>query len=42
MELEHNHVVVENERVIGDYRIEKTLGQGTFGKVKQGIHIYTE
>ena len=26
---------------IGDYRIERTLGQGTFGKVKQGIHIHT-
>ncbi len=27
--------------MIGDYKIEKTLGQGTFGKVKQGYHIYT-
>ncbi len=26
---------------IGDYKIEKTLGRGTFGKVKQGVHIYT-
>ncbi len=23
-----------NTRMIGDYMIEKTLGQGTFGKVK--------
>ena len=30
-----------NNRMIGDYIIEKTLGQGTFGKVKQGIHIHT-
>ena len=30
-----------NSRMIGDYIIEKTLGQGTFGKVKQGIHIHT-
>ncbi|CDW81651.1 carbon catabolite derepressing protein [Stylonychia lemnae] len=32
----------DNEKIIGSYRIEKTLGQGTFGKVKQGIHIHTE
>jgi serine/threonine protein kinase len=30
-----------NSRMIGDYRIDRTLGQGTFGKVKQGIHIHT-
>ena len=29
------------DRLIGDYKIEKTLGQGTFGKVKQGYHIFT-
>lgn len=28
-------------KMIGDYQIEKTLGQGTFGKVKQGFHIFT-
>jgi 5'-AMP-activated protein kinase catalytic alpha subunit len=27
---------------IGDYRFVKTLGQATFGKVKQGIHVYTQ
>ncbi|TNV83544.1 hypothetical protein FGO68_gene10416 [Halteria grandinella] len=27
---------------IGDYKFVKTLGQGTFGKVKQGIHIHTQ
>jgi len=26
---------------IGSYRITKTLGQGTFGKVKEGVHIRT-
>ena len=31
-----------NSRMIGDYRIDRTLGQGTFGKVKQGIHIHTK
>ena len=29
------------KRVIGNYRIEKTIGEGTFGKVKLGIHIPT-
>ena len=28
-----------NEYKIGDYIIKKTLGKGTFGKVKLGIHI---
>ena len=27
--------------VIGSYRITRTLGQGTFGKVKEGIHLFT-
>lgn len=31
----------DGSKMIGDYKIEKTLGQGTFGKVKQGFHIYT-
>ena len=30
------------EIVIGHYRITKTLGQGTFGKVKEGIHLHTD
>ena len=30
------------KRVIGNCRIEKTIGEGTFGKVKLGIHIPTE
>ena len=29
----------EEEYTIGNYLIKKTLGQGTFGKVKLGIHI---
>jgi len=27
--------------MVGDYRLEKTIGQGTYGKVKLGIHIKT-
>ena len=27
---------------IGDYRFVKTLGRGTFGKVKLGLHIHTQ
>ena len=27
---------------IGHYQITKTLGQGTFGKVKEGIHVLTK
>ena len=30
------------KQIIGNYRIEKTIGEGTFGKVKLGIHIPTE
>lgn len=36
-----NTAAQEAEKRIGNYKIEKTLGQGTFGKVKQGIHIHT-
>ena len=28
--------------IIGSYQITKTLGQGTFGKVKEGIHLFTK
>jgi hypothetical protein len=28
-------------KIIGSYRMTKTLGQGTFGKVKEGIHLFT-
>jgi len=32
----------ENASVmVGDYRLEKTIGQGTYGKVKLGIHVKT-
>ena len=30
---------VEKEYQIGNYLIKRTLGQGTFGKVKLGIHL---
>lgn len=26
---------------IGNYELRKTLGKGTFGKVKEGIHLST-
>ncbi len=29
-------------QIIGSYLITKTLGQGTFGKVKEGIHLFTQ
>lgn len=32
----------ENKKLIGNYLIEKTIGEGTFGKVKLGIHLPTE
>eukprot|EP00965_Chrysotila_dentata_P236114 6201140-Pleurochrysis_carterae.AAC.4 len=28
-------------RCIGNYVLSKTLGEGTFGKVKLGIHVLT-
>lgn len=37
----HGLKVKDGSKMIGDYVIEKTLGQGTFGKVKQGYHVYT-
>lgn len=33
--------MADNKKQIGNYLIGKTLGQGTFGKVKLGIHIPT-
>jgi 5'-AMP-activated protein kinase catalytic alpha subunit len=27
--------------IIGNYKIEKTIGQGTFGKVKLAVHLLT-
>ena len=31
----------KNERKIGDYILGRSIGEGTFGKVKIGIHIPT-
>ena len=36
-----NEGIDKNTIIIGSYRITKTLGQGTFGKVKEGIHLFT-
>ena len=38
---QHKKIINMGDKLIGDYKIEKTLGQGTFGKVKQGFHIFT-
>ena len=31
----------KKQNIVGNYRIEKTIGEGTFGKVKLAIHIPT-
>ena len=31
-----------SEHTIAHYRIEKTIGQGTYGKVKLGTNLYTD
>jgi len=31
----------KEEKIIGDYLIKHTIGKGTFGKVKIGLHIPT-
>jgi hypothetical protein len=33
--------VKKKTRNIGNYRLGKNIGEGTFGKVKLGIHILT-
>jgi len=37
-----NNLSKDEKSVITNYRLEKTIGEGTFGKVKLGIHIPTE
>jgi hypothetical protein len=39
--LPENITTDKNTVIIGSYKITKTLGQGTFGKVKEGIHLFT-
>ena len=43
---DRNHSITNKERIsekeiLGDYIIGETLGKGTFGKVKLGIHKIT-
>lgn len=38
----NNEFSMENARKIGNYLMSNTIGQGTFGKVKIGIHINTK
>ena len=35
------HEEKEEELILGNYRLGKTIGEGTFGKVKIGIHKIT-
>lgn len=39
----HNHGCFRNKvkKTIGNYELHETLGEGTFGKVKKGIHMIT-
>ena len=32
----------KNSTIVGNYKMEKTIGEGTFGKVKLAVHIPTE
>ncbi len=34
--------IVQPKVILGNYRLEKTIGEGTFGKVKLAIHIPTQ
>jgi hypothetical protein len=36
-----NESTLQGGRIIGNYVITKNLGEGTFGKVKLGIHSLT-
>ncbi len=35
------HDIRDNKNVIGQFILGKTVGEGTFGKVKLGTHIVT-
>ena len=37
----NNSNLVE-EKLIGNYIIRNTIGQGSYGKVKMGIHLQTQ
>lgn len=37
----NNEFVLENSRKVGNYMMGSTIGSGTFGKVKIGLHILT-
>ena len=37
----HSYCSLKQSKKIGDYQIRKTIGCGTFGKVKEGIHLPT-
>jgi len=32
----------QKEQTIGQYKLGKTIGEGTFGKVKIGVHTLTQ
>ena len=33
---------MNNNRLVGNYLVGKTIGSGTFGKVREGIHQLTQ
>ena len=32
----------KNEELVGNYRLDKVIGQGTYGKVRLGFNISTQ
>ena len=36
-----SNIGTKKEKIIGDYSLEKAIGEGTFGKVYLGIHLKT-
>lgn len=33
---------IQTSTIVGNYKLEKTIGEGTFGKVKLAIHLPTQ
>ena len=40
--LNKQNVVKQKRRVVGHYYIEEEIGEGTFGKVRKGVHKLTQ
>ena len=41
LQKEKNNQEEKEEYILGNYKLGKTIGEGTFGKVKLGIHKLT-